>query len=208
MGLFDRFFKFPAPVQEPPFETVKKTISLDDTGHAVMIKIHGRELFAEDFFQASLEDNDYAYGRFYLLNEALPKTHFAPTLEQAIGWFRGKSAPKDGYNTIVWGEKARYQCKFCENVKQYPLRITTVEKVVVCTALPHYREIVGWRVLEVENEELGPGIPTKILDRFKTYPIIKWHSPKKGYVCQNCAAKLEKLGKDQELADCVIFEPD
>ncbi len=208
MGFLKRLFVSKPESEEPPGEIVERSISLDDTDLQVIIKIHGRELFAKDFFQASLEDNDYAYGRFYFLNEDLPKTHFAPSLEQAISWFRGKSIPKDGYGTILWGEKVRYQCRYCSNFKHFPLRISKVEKVVVCTDIPHYREIVGWRVIEVENEILGKGIPTKILEQFKTYPIIKWHSQKKKYICQGCAAKLLEQGKDQELANCLIFEPE
>jgi hypothetical protein len=208
MHFLKRFFQSKATAEEPTFEIVERRISLDETREKIIIKVGGRELFANDFFRASLEDNDYFFGRFYLNNEDLWKTHFAPSREQAIAWFRGKSVPKDGYGTIIWGEKVMYHCRYCGNFKQFPLKISKVERVVVFTNLPHYREIVGWRVIEVDNEILGMGIPTKILEIHKTVPIIKWQSQKKRYVCQRCAARLADLGQDEKLAESVIFAPD
>ena len=208
MGLLRFLFKPKSPEVEDKPEIVERKIALGETKYQVIIKIHGREISAKDFFRASLEDKDYSFGRFYFLNEDFPKTHFAPSLEQAISWFKGKSLPKDGYQTISWGEKVKYGCHLCHASKDFPLRINQAEKVVIFTSIPEYQEIVGWRIIEVEDELLGKGVPTKILDQLKTYPIIKWHSGKKKYLCQNCAAKLAELGRDQELADYVVFEPD
>jgi len=207
VGFLDRFFKSKARVEEPPFETVERTISLDERQHKVVVRIHGRELFAEDFFRACREAGDYSFGRFYLHGEDLPKTHCAPSLEQAIDWFRGRGAPNDGYGTLVWGDAATYNCKICGAALEFPLRINKVEKLTVYTVLPEYQAIVGWRVLEVGNDLLGPGIPTKVLTQYKTFPIIRWESQKKMYVHQSCREKMMEMGKEEELAEYLILAP-
>jgi hypothetical protein len=205
MSFLKRLFKSKSKTEEPPFEIVERQISLDDTRHKIIIRVNGRELFAEDFFRASLEDKDYSFGRFYINNEGLPNTHFAPTLEQAISWFRGRNAPNDGYGTIVWGETVTYRCKICGQAIEFPLRVTNLEKLTVYTILPKDRQIVGWRIVEVENQLLGKGIPTKILEMFKTHPIVKWESGLKIYIHQSCGEKLMALGKGEQLADYLIL---
>jgi len=50
-----------------------------------------------------------------------------------------------------------------------PLRITQVERLTVASAIPRPREIVGWRVVEVESELTAKGFPPKKLDDYKTF---------------------------------------
>ncbi len=87
-----------------------------------------------------------------------------------------------------------------------PLRITQVERLTVASAIPTHREIVGWRVVEVESELTGKGIPTKRLDDYKTFPVVKWHKFPNRYLCGNCARKLAEVGRESEAADAFVFE--
>ena len=66
-------------------------------------------------------------------------------------------------------------------------------------------EIVGWRVIEVAADLMGPGVPSKILDMFKTKPIIKWNSGKSKYICADCAQRLREMGREEELEEYIIF---
>ena len=86
------------------------------------------------------------------------------------------------------------------------LRITQVERLTVTSAIPTQREIVGWRVVEVESEFTGKGIPTKKLDLFKTWPVIKWQKFPNHYLCGNCARELAEAGRGSEVADAFVFE--
>lgn len=208
VDLLKKLFGYGTEGNGLPFEIVTRRLILGETKQKIIVRIKGRELFAEDFFRASLTDDDYSFGRFYILNEGLPNTHFAPSLEEALLWFRGKGAPKDGYGTVTWGQSVRYQCKLCLNFKDFHLRIIEVERLVVGNDLPHYREIVGWRVSKVANDFLGKGVPTKILELYKTVPVVRWDSGKKKYLCQSCASRLERMGRSRELANAVIFAPD
>ena len=65
-----------------------------------------------------------------------------------------------------------------------------MEKCTVCTQTPMYMEIVGWQVIEVACDLMGPGFPGKVLDRFKTKPVIKWLNPNNKYLCGGCADRL------------------
>ena len=159
------------------FEIVENNISTDLTRYQVRVRKHGQEMYAEELFQAATKPKDLQFGRFYLLNENPPKLHFAPTLEQALNWFKGNNLPKDGYYNILWGEEVTFQCSVCGKEGKQPLNVTKVEKCTVSTHHPMYMEIVGWRVSEVACDLMGPGSPTKVLDMFKTKPIIKWNNP-------------------------------
>jgi hypothetical protein len=75
----------------------------------------------------------------------------------------------------------------------------------VYTNTPIYMEIVGWRVIEVASDLMGPGFPSKILDMFTTIPIIKWDSGKSTYICKDCAQRLRELGREAELEEYAIF---
>jgi len=88
-----------------------------------------------------------------------------------------------------------------------PIRtITRVERLTVTSAIPAPREIVGWRVVEVETELTGKGIPTKKLDGYKTLPVVKWHKFPNRYLCGNCARKLAEVGRESEALDAFVFE--
>jgi len=78
--------------------------------------------------------------------------------------------------------------------------------LTVASAIPTDREIVGWRVVEVESELTGKGTPTKKLDDFKTVPVIKWQKFPNRYLCGNCARKLVEVGRGSEVAESFVFE--
>lgn len=205
MGLFKKLFGGGSAVEEPQFEIVENNISTDLTRYQVRVRKHGQEMYAEELFQAATKPKDLVFGRFYLLNENPPKLHFAPTLEQAVNWFKGRNLPKDGYYNILWGEEVTFQCSVCGKEGSQPLNITKVEKCIVSTHIPMYMEIVGWRVIEVACDLMGPGVPSKVLDMFKTKPIIKWFNPNNKFMCEGCAHRLASMGRQAEVDEYVVF---
>lgn len=208
MGFFSRFFRSRHSEAEAPYEIVENRVAIEDLRYQVRLKRSGTELYAEEFLQESPKSRRRTYSRFYLVNEKLPKTHFAPSLEEALSWFRGKRAPKDGYGTIFWGDTVTYTCELCHAAQSFPLRINKVEWLVIYAETPRYEEIVGWRVIEVEAELTGKGIPTMILENFKLRAIVKWHRQITKYVCQPCAQRLKETGREEKLSDYVVFSTD
>jgi len=205
MGILD-FLKSKPPPGEPTYEIVETQLSLDNQKYQVRIKKGGRELYAEDLFQAALKTGDLTFNRFFLLHENPRKPHFAPSLLEAVDWFTGRKQPKDGYNTIWWGDRFTYGCAICQAKRVVPLRITQVERLTVTSSMPTHREIVGWRVVEVESELTGKGTPTKKIDDHKTLPVVKWDKYPNRYLCRNCARKLAGMGRGSEAADAFVFE--
>jgi hypothetical protein len=209
MGILDSLFKSkkskPSP-EEPAWEIVEKQLSVDHQKYQVRIKKGGRELYAEDFFQAAKTPEDLAFSRFFLLNENPPKPHFSPSLKAALDWFKGRKQPKDGYDSIWWGDRFTYECVICQAKRVVPLRITQVERLTVTSAIPTPRQIVGWRVAEVDSELTGKGIPTKKLYDNKTLPVVKWHQFPNRYLCGNCARKLAEVGRKSEVEESFVFE--
>lgn len=205
MAFFKKMFGGGGGVSEPEFEIVKNRLCTDLTRYQVRVRKHGQEMYAEELFQSASKPKDLQFGRFYLLNENPPKLHFAPSLDEAIDWFKGRHLPKDGYYNIFWGEEVYYQCSICQKEASAPLHITKVEQLSVYTNVPLLMEIVGWRVIEVASDLMGPGIPTKILDMFKTKPIIKWFNPKTKFICGGCAHRLVGMGRQAEVDECVVF---
>ncbi len=193
------------PVERLQFELEENRLSIDQNHYQVRVRKEGIEIYAEELFQSATKPKDLRFGRFYLLRENPPKPHFAPSLEEAINWFIGRDCPKDGYLTIAWGDKAKYQCAFCQCPVVEPLRITKIERLTVSTQTPTDMEIVGWRVVEVATDKLGPGIPTKFMDQYRTWPVIKWLSGKQKYVCENCTNRILLFGRAEELEDCANF---
>ena len=209
MGILDSLFKSKKSqpsLEEPTWELVEKQLSVDHQKYQVRIKKGGRELYAEDFFQAAKTPGDLAFSRFFLLNENPPKPHFSPSLKAAVDWFNGRKRPKDGYDTIWWGDQFTYECAICQAKRVVPLRITQVERLTVTSAIPTSREIVGWRVIEVESALTGRGIPTKKLDKYKILSVVKWHQFPNRYLCGNCARKLAEVGRESEVAESFVFE--
>jgi hypothetical protein len=204
MGFLKKLFSGGA-AEAPQYEVVENKLCTDVTRYQVRVRKHGQEMYAEELFQAASKPKDLQFGRFYLLNENPPKLHFAPVEDQAITWFTGRNLPKDGYYNIFWGEEVNFQCSVCQKEIKLPLNITKVEKLVVFTNIPMYMEIVGWRVIEVACDLLGPGYPSKILDMFKTKPIIKWYNEKNKFICEGCAHRLAGMGRQEELEEFVIF---
>ena len=190
MGILEFLFKSKPPPQETTYEIVENHLYIDDQRYQVRIKKAGRELYAEDLFQTAKRPKDLTFSRFYLLNEKPPKPHFAPSLQQALDWFTGRKQPNDGYGTIWWGDRSTYECAICKVKRVVSLRITQVERLTVALASPTHREIVGWRVVEVESELTGKGIPTKRLDGNNTLPVLKWHKFSNRYLCGRCALHL------------------
>jgi hypothetical protein len=207
MGILDFLFRPKGP-GEPTYEIVARHWSIDEHRYQVRVKKAGREFYAEDLFQAGANPKDLNFSRFFLLNEKPPLPHFAPSLRQAVDWFLGRRLPKDGYNSIWWGDRVRYECAICKTRREMPLRITRVESLALATVIPSPREIVGWRVVEVESEWTGKGAPTKRLDDYKTVPVIKWDQFPNRYLCGNCARNLTALGREAELSDYFVFAVD
>jgi len=204
MGILD-YFKSKAP-EEPTWEIDERQLSIDSQRYKVRIKKAGREFYAEELFQGAQKPDDLKFGRFFVLEEKPVLPHCAPSLQEAVAWFTGRKHPKDGYNTIWWGDQFTYECAICQAKRVVPLRITQVERLTVVSMIPAHREIVGWRVVEVESELTGKGIPTKKLDNFKTVPVVKWHEFPNRYLCGNCARKLAEVGRGSEAAEAFVFE--
>jgi hypothetical protein len=206
MGILKRFFGSKTTLDKPTWEIVERHLSVDHQKFQVRVKKGGKELYAEDLFQAAKGPLDFTYSRFFLLNENPPKPHFSPSLQAALDWFNGRKHPKDGYNTIWWGDRFTYVCAICKTKRVVNLRITQVERLTVTSAIPKPREIVGWRVVEVESPLTGKGVPTKKLDEYKTVPVIMWHEFPNRYLCGNCARKLDAMGRESEAAQAFVFE--
>jgi hypothetical protein len=206
MGILGSWFKSKPPAAKPTYEIVERRLSIDESRFKVRVKKTGREFYAEELFQMAKSPRDLKFSRFFLLDENPPKPHFAPSLPEAVAWFTGRKNPKDGYNTIWWGDRCTYECAICQAKRLAPLRITKVERLTVTSAIPTDREIVGWRVVEVESELTGKGTPTKRLDGYKTVPVIKWEKFSNRYLCGNCARKLAEVGRGSEAADAFVFE--
>lgn len=136
-------------------------MSIDNQRYKVRIRKAGQEFYAEALFQGARETDDLTFSRFLVLEEKPALPHFAPSLKEAMDWFIGRKNPKDGYNTIWRGDRFIYACRLCQAKRVVPLRITTVERLTVVKSIPQPQEIVGWRVVEVESELTGKGIPTK-----------------------------------------------
>jgi hypothetical protein len=78
--------------------------------------------------------------------------------------------------------------------------------MTVTTVFPKPLAIEGWRVSEVETELTGKGTPTKKLDIYKTFAVVKWHQAPNQYLCQNCARRLADMGQESKVADYFVFE--
>ncbi len=206
MRVLKSFFRSKTPPEEPTWEIVERHWSIEEHRYQVRLKKKGRELYAEDLFRPAAKPRDLKFSRFFLLNENPPGPHFAPSLREAVDWFRGRNLPKDGYEHIWWGDKIAYECAICQARREMPLRITQVERLAVATAIPRDREIVGWRVIEVEAELTGKGRPTRRLEHHKLRPVIIWHQAANQYLCGNCARKLAEVGRGSEAADYFVFE--
>jgi len=185
---------------------VEKRWSLEEHRFKVRLKKKGEEIYAEDLFRTAAKPRDLKFSRFFLLNENPPGPHFAPSLPEALDWFRGRNLPKDGYEHIWWGDKVTYECAVCGARRETPLRITQVEHLTVATTVPRDREIAGWRVIEVEGELTGKGMPTRRLEHHKLRPVIIWRQAANQYMCGNCARKLAAVGREPKAADYFVFD--
>ena len=199
------FLQLFKPKPKTPFELEEKKISVELGRQQVRVKTLGKDIYLEDCLQSAGKSKNLKISRFYLVSEHPWGLHFAPTLGKAIDWFRGRRVPDDGYLSIFWGENFSYKCSKCENKKTEPLHVTKIEKVILSGDLPFHWEIEGWRVSEVETEEMGKGRPSKI-SGLKTCPIIKWYSGKIDYLCQRCADRLKALGQEDKFVDYAIFK--
>ena len=204
MGFLKLLCGKPKAKRMPPLELVEQKISVEFGRHQVRVKALGKNICLEDCLQDARNPNNLTISRFYLVKEHPWGLHFAPTLEKALDWFKGRKIPDEGYLSISWGKNVTYICGFCENKKTEPLHVTKVEKVILSGDLPFHWEIEGWRVSEVETEKMGKGRPSKIVG-LKTYPIIKWYSGKNYYICQPCADRLKAIGQEDKLTDYAIF---
>jgi hypothetical protein len=207
MGFLKSLFQSKTSSAEASYEIVEKHLSIDERRYQVRLRKAGRELYVEDLFQTAKKPADLNFGRFFLVNENPPKPHFAPSLNEAVAWFRGKSHPQDGYGTISWGEQVAYECSVCRATRKMPLRITRVECLTVARMIPTPMEITGWRVVEVESELTGKGMPTRRLQDHKLKAIIIWDEAANQYLCRSCAQKLTAAGRPPDGADYFIFEP-
>jgi len=206
MGILKFLFKSKPPPQETTYKIVERHLDIDDHRYQVAVRKDKRELYAENIFQAAEKSRDLIFSRFSLLHENPPKPHFAPSLEEAVDWFRGRNLSKDGYGHIWWGDHFVYKCAFCQARRDLPLRITEVEHLTVVTVVPHSLSIDGWRVIEVETEITGKGTPIKKLDTHITVPTIAWHEVPNQYLCRKCSEKLVDVGRGSEAADYFVFD--
>jgi hypothetical protein len=87
-----------------------------------------------------------------------------------------------------------------------PLRITKVERLVVFATIPAYREIVGWRVMNVESELTGTGVPTKKLELNKIVAVLKWDRFPNEYLSRDCACNLVEVERGSEVTEFFVFE--
>jgi hypothetical protein len=208
MGILNLIFKSKSGVKDLNYEISERQMSIDDLRYRVRIRKSGQEFYAEMFFQDAQKTGDLTFGRFLVLEEKPVLPHFAPSLKEAVDWFIGRKAPKDGYNTIWWGDRITYACRLCQAKRVKPLRIAKVERLTVVKSIPQPQEIVGWRVVEVESELTGRGIPTKKLDDYKTWPVLQWDKGPNQYLCWKCAEKLVTAGRERETVDYLVFAPD
>ena len=206
MGLLKKFFGGRNIPEGSHYEIIENNISTHMTRYQVRVRKPGHEMYAEELFQAATRPKDLIFTRFYLLNENPPGLHFAPSLERAVNWFKGRDLPKNGYSNIFWGEEITFQCRVCGKEIRQPLKITKVEKCTVSTTVPMPMEIIGWRVREVACDLMGTGVPVKILDMFETKPNIKWLNPKNKFICEGCAHRLITMGRQAELEEFMIFK--
>jgi hypothetical protein len=202
MGFLRNLFGAQRPAK-PDYEIVERKVSLDIPQNPAWAKMSGKK---EILVSELLKGNKQSFSRFYLTFDDLAKTHFAPSLQQAIDWFRGKSSPKDGYGNISWGDYVAYQCELCKDTKKFNLIITKIEKVILYINFPAYREITGYRVIEVKNEVQGAGMPTKFMRLHETVPVIKWQHEMQKFLCAGCSRKLVELGREGDLSDYLVFE--
>jgi hypothetical protein len=206
MGLLSSWFKSKPPAEAATYEIVELCLSIDERNYQLRVKKAGREFFAEDLFQTAKKPGDLTFGRFYLQDEKPPKPHFAPSLKEAVDWFRGIRHPKDGYGTIWWGDRITYECSACQACRTLPLRITKVERLAVERVVPTNLEIVGWRVSEVESELTGKGIPTRKLENHKLKAIVIWYEVPNHYLCRTCAQKMMDVGRPPDPVDYFVFD--
>jgi hypothetical protein len=206
MGIFKSIFSAKTAPEAPTYEIVERHLSIDTHRHQVRLRKGGRELYAEELFQAATKPKDLSYSRLFFLHEKPSLPQFAPSLQEALDWFRGRNLSKDGYGHIWWGDKFIYQCAICQARREAPLTITKVEHVTLTAVIPRSLSLEGWRVVEVETELTGKGTPTKKLDMYKTYPVITWQQAPNQYLCRNCAEKLVGLGRGSEVRDYFVFE--
>ena len=206
MGILRSWFKLKPPGSKHTYEIVEQRLSIDERRYQVRIKKAGREFFAEELFQSAKNPRGLTFGRFFLLDEKPPKPHFAPSLKEAVDWFRGKRHPKDGYGSIRWGDHVTYECSVCKACQTMPLRITKVERLVVDREIPTHLEIIGWRVAEVETELMGKGIPTRRLENHKLKSVVRWYKAPNQYLCRSCSQKLTAVGRAPDPADYFVFD--
>jgi hypothetical protein len=206
MGLLSAWFKSKPPAEDHTFEIIERCLSINERGYQVRVKKAGREFFAEELFRTAKKPGDLTYGRFFLQDERPPKPHFAPSLKDAVDWFRGIRHPKDGYGTIWWGDRVTFECSACKACRILPLQITKVERLTVESIAPTNQEIVGWRVAEVESELTGKGIPTCKLEEFKLKAVVIWYEKPNHYLCRTCAQKMTDAGRPPDPVDYFVFE--
>ncbi len=116
MGFLQTLFK--GKHREEAVEIVERRLALDETKFNVMIIHQGRQAYAEEFIKTS---SDLTFSRFFVTREEPPGPHYAPTLDQALEWFKGRKLPKkDGYGSISWGETFKYCCSLCNAPQNYP----------------------------------------------------------------------------------------
>jgi hypothetical protein len=204
MGLLNSVIAKLKNIGKPPFEVEEQKISMEFGKHQVRVKVLGKDVYLEKCLEDERRFKKLKISRFYLVSEHPWGLHFAPTLEKALDWFTGRREPDDGYLSISWGKDITYTCSYCENKKTEPLNVTKVQKAILSGDAPFHWEIEGWRVSEVETEEMGKGKPSKV-SSLKTFPIVTWYSKKNDYICQRCADRLKAIGQEDKLSDYSIF---
>jgi len=189
MGILDLLSKFKSKKEEASFEIDNCRFSVDDCNNRITVIM--RDGTRNNAAEVLKNANDLRFIRFFICEEELRKPQFAPSLEEAIDWFFGKSYPNDGYRLTSWGKSSKMKCTFCESMVIFPFHIKKIERLTIYWQHIDLREIVGWRVSEVESE-FGNGIPTKYFTIRGDHPVIKWDILRKKILCTRCAKQLEE----------------
>ena len=105
-----------------------------------------------------------------------------------------------------WRNSQPFKCTLCDSFKFLPVKITRVQRLVVYTEIPRYKEVVGWKVSGAECE----AAKCSLIDwtMAKRIPIYEWDYVTQGktIVCEPCAQRIRESGKEGKLSECIIVD--
>jgi hypothetical protein len=171
-------------------EIVENKISIEEKafGENIIFQTHqGHNVSAREFF---LESFDMKYKQFIIQQDNIigylkcdsnyghndeckirlvantkgPLPPFLPFREQAIEYF---------YN--IWPQSNKIKCYYCHAEKTFPIDIIKMQKLIIFMQIPYKKEIVGWRVSEV-NSFVGTGSPVDYAEGWGGNKQYLWQS--------------------------------